>query len=272
MKCLIANDNIEVYQSAIYQTNTTIVIGESHIFLFDPNWLPIEIDFLRDRIDEILSDKKLVLIFTHSDYDHIIGYKAFAPDTVIAAENFSTNKEKESLLIQINDFDDEYYISRNYAIEYPKVDITIKKDYTVLEFGSEKLTFLIANGHTADGIITYFVNKEILILGDYLCKVEFPYIYFSSYEYDITLNKIKRFIHDNEIKIGVSGHGDLQSESELTDTLILAKNYIVQLRDAIALGKPISLENFNVNIPFPKIMTDYHNGNIQLIKKELSSN
>ena len=127
--------------------------------------------------------------------------------------------EKEKSLKGIFDFDDEYYISRDYKIEYPKGDILIKEDGQVLKIGKTKLTFYLSPGHNPDGIFTIVEPLNIWIAGDYLSNEEFPYIYFSSFAYEETLRKVETILEKHNIEMLIPGHGDITfSEAEILES------------------------------------------------------
>jgi glyoxylase-like metal-dependent hydrolase (beta-lactamase superfamily II) len=210
------------------------------------------------------------LLFTHSDYDHIIGYGAFPEATVIVSEAFENNPKKEKSLEGILKFDDEYYISRNYKIEYPKGDILVKKDRQQLQIGKTTLTFYLAPGHNPDGIFTIIEPLSIWIAGDYLSNEEFPYIYFSSYDYEKTLVKVDYILNKHNIKMLVPGHGDIAFDNvEIQKRKAENLQYIFDLREAVSAGKQFDLESLLKKYRFPGIMTQFHEGNIKLLKKEI---
>jgi hydroxyacylglutathione hydrolase len=77
MTILHDSPQVRVFQSALFQTNTTVVTTDDMVLLVDPNWLPLEIAEIRQFVETQSGGKKpIYLLFTHSDYDHIIGYRA----------------------------------------------------------------------------------------------------------------------------------------------------------------------------------------------------
>ena len=84
MNTIIYRDpNVTVFQSALFQTNTTVVQTNDLVLVVDPGWLPQEVNAIRQYVDEIRGFKPVFLLFTHSDYDHIMGYKAIDADRVL---------------------------------------------------------------------------------------------------------------------------------------------------------------------------------------------
>ncbi len=271
MKCLIHNRNIEVYQSQLFQTNTTIIKTDSAVFLIDPNWLPNEIEFLQNRILQIQKNNQLVLLFTHSDYDHIIGYRAFRPHATIASEAFVLNSSKAHTLKQIAAFDDSNYITRNYPIVYPTITHPVTTDGERLIINNETIETYQAKGHNEDGIITFFEKEKILVVGDYVSNVEFPYIYYSSLEYESTLLKIENLLLQNTIEYIIPGHGGIINQQQSLEIIQSNRKYIKEVRTAILAKTSLLLKNFDVPRGYPKIMSKYHIDNVKLIQKELNA-
>lgn len=265
------NTSLRVYQSALFQTTSTVIQTEDFVMIVDPTWLPHEIEEMHTYVQKILKGKQLLLLFTHSDYDHILGYGAFPGARVIATRAFVENKAKETVLAQIQKFDDEYYIQRKYSLEYPNVDLTINDDRQVLNFQHSSIEFYLAPGHNPDGLFALVKPLGYLIVGDYLSNVEFPYIYHSSIEYETTLAKAKWLIDAGEIQVLIPGHGQITTEiEEMNKRLSDSFQYIKSVRDSIRKDQIYPFDELMKNYAFPVIMRQFHDANIKLIKKELN--
>jgi hydroxyacylglutathione hydrolase len=274
MTILFDSPQVRVFQSALFQTNATVVTTDDLVLVVDPNWLPAEIAEIRQFVETQSKGKKPVyLLFTHSDYDHIIGYHAFSDiaESVIASHAFVENVGKETTLQQIRDFDDEYYIERNYPIEYPSVSHIISHDGQTLKIGETELTFFNAVGHNPDGIFT-IVNGQYWIAGDYLCGVEFPYIYHSSMDYEKTLHKTNKILQDFDIQLLISGHGAPTTEkSDILKRQKDAFEYIDAVRESIRDNLFFDFDAYIAykGYRFPRIMRKFHEGNLSLIRSEI---
>ncbi|QGQ99552.1 MBL fold metallo-hydrolase [Paenibacillus psychroresistens] len=262
--------NLTVFQSALFHTTSSVVETDDCVVVVDPNWLPQEVEAIRYYVEQIRKDRPLYLVFTHSDWDHIIGYSAFPSATIIASEALVNCVEKDDILQQIKDFDDRYYISRDYEIAFPRVDIVIKKDGQIVTVGGTRLTFYLAPGHTADGIFTIVEPLGIFIAGDYLSDIEFPYIYSSSVDYEETIEKFKEIMQVHPINLLIPGHGNVTTIQ--TDMLLRYEHslqYIASLRESIVTGDELTLDAFVNERPFPIGMRKFHADNKALMKKEL---
>lgn len=259
-----------VFESALFRTTSTVFTSDDLILVVDPTWLPHEIEAIRNHVYKIKKDQPVYLLFTHSDYDHIIGYQAFPGATVIASAAFVTNTEIEAILRQIRHFDDEYYITRAYPIVYPRVDIVVDKDEFELQIGNTRLIFWQSPGHNPDGLFTLIEPYGIWIAGDYLSNIEFPFIYHSSVEYETTLKKAEKILTTFRPQLLIPGHGDITTEMgemhlRLTDSLV----YIQKLRASIQGLKAFNTASLWKRYQFPGVMGRYHEDNIKLIAKEL---
>jgi len=261
---------VTVFESALFRTTSTVLKTNDLILVVDPNWLPNEVAEIQNYVSENRGDLPLFLLFTHSDYDHIIGYNAFPEAQIIVSKAFQNNPKKQESLDGIINFDDEYYISRDYKIEYPKGDIIIEKDGQQLKIGKTILTFYLSPGHNTDGIFTIVEPLNVWISGDYLSNEEFPYIYFSSIAYEETLAKVDAIFERHNIEMLIPGHGDIAfDEKDIKNRRDENLDYVSGLRDAITKGEEYDIEKLWKKYRFPKIMTRFHEGNVELIKKEI---
>lgn len=222
--------NIRVFQSSLYITTSAVIETDEAIIMTDPNWLPHEVE-QKKYVDEIKNDKQqLYIIFTHSDFDHIIGSGAFPDAKVIASSELSENKHKEDIIKKVNEFDQNYYLQRNYKPEYPKVDWVISEDGQEINLGTCSLTFYKAPGHTNDGLLTVIEPYGILLTGDYLSDVEFPFIFNSYPDYLKTMKKAEDIFTNHNISVQIPGHGNTtENKEEMRNRLKFSQKYLKQL-------------------------------------------
>jgi hydroxyacylglutathione hydrolase len=210
MKIQFHSEVITVFESALYRTTSTLLHLNEELLLVDPNWLPGEIHFIKKYISEHFPNHKLNILFTHSDYDHIIGYGAFPGATTIGSLAFAQSTKKSSILKQISDFDNTYYIDRDYPVEYPRLDHIINKDGQIVKISGVDIHFFLAPGHTDDGIFALIPELNVWIAGDYLSNIEIPMVDGNFTAYASTLIKLSYiFVMFPTVTILIPGHGDL---------------------------------------------------------------
>jgi len=268
-KIIYRDPNITIFQSALFQTNSIVVKTEDFVLVVDPAWLPEEVAAIRQYVEDIRGERAIFLVFTHSDFDHIIGYKAFKADKVFMSKAMAENPDKENVVEQALDFDEKYYIERPYPIEYPQGDFLVYRDGVQYRQGQTKMTFYLTPGHTADSIMLIVWQLGLCIAGDYLSNIEFPFIYQSSVEYVKTLEKLPR-IHDrNWFTRLVPGHGDpALSINDWLQRRTEGLAYIYALRESIATGVQFDEASLWARYRFPRLQQKYHADNVALMTRE----
>ncbi|HMO41371.1 MAG TPA: MBL fold metallo-hydrolase [Saprospiraceae bacterium] len=275
MPIQFANASVQVFESALYRTTTTVLQTPDLVLVVDPNWLPEEVYTIRRYVTQIRGERPLYLLFTHADYDHIVGYRAFPEATVIASEYLATRPDRQALLQQVRDWDERRYIIRDYPLAYPEVDIVAQHDGQVLQIGGTRLAFWLAPGHTPDGLFTIvsWAGANIWLPGDYLSNIEFPFITHSSKAYEATLHKIKAALPGwSAQSLLVPGHGDVTTAAEeVLQRIQEAANYIQQLRATVQSGQPFDIEALWQRYAFRKGMEAEHTRNLDLMRREYAA-
>lgn len=268
------DEHTTLFRSALYETNSSVVQTDDCVIIVDPGWLPHEIEEIRQYVEAIQEERPLYLLFTHSDYDHIIGYKAF-PDAVVIASNafaIKDEKEKDDILEQIRTFDDEYYVTRNYEIDYPEVDKKIAGEEVVIQIGKTSLTFFQASGHNDDGIFTMIEPIGVFLAGDYFSDIEFPFISFNSSEYEKTVLKLDYILEKYSIQLFVTGHGTpTRNTVEMKKRQQESLEYIYNLRKLILEKNEEEIQQIINGCKFPRNMKKYHRENVLLFTRELEN-
>ena len=227
------NDVLTVFQSALYQTTTAIIQTDEAILMTDPNFLPHEIEEIKNYIQSIIENRTLYIIYTHHDFDHIIAAGAFPNAKTIASKAFVHDIDQEATLNEIIAFDKQYYINRTYPVIYPHIDFIIDKDDMQLTFGEVTCTFYLAPGHTTDGLVTVIEPYGIMLAGDYLSDVEFPFIDHVQ-EYVETADKLKQMVLNKGIQMLVPGHGQsTANKEEIMARVNNTQNYLQDLQQGI---------------------------------------
>jgi hydroxyacylglutathione hydrolase len=261
-------DNIAVFQSELYMTTSAIVQTDEFLIMTDPNWLPSEVEAIRKFVDNKIENKQLYIIYTHSDFDHIIGSGAFPEAKVIATEELQNNVHKDETINKIHKFDQGYYLRRNYEPQYPSVDYVISNDGQTLDLGQISLTFYKAPGHTQDSLFTVIEPFGIFLSGDYLSDVEFPFIFSSYKDYIETLDKAEYILNTHKINFHIPGHGNVTDEQQEIEKRINESRYYLNklLSENDFLEKHCREKYF-----FYEGIAKIHFENIKLAKKEIGN-
>ncbi|WCK52728.1 MBL fold metallo-hydrolase [Aneurinibacillus sp. Ricciae_BoGa-3] len=265
------NEHLTIFESSLFQTTSTVVRANSFILIVDPCWLPHEVHDIRSYVETIRGDRKLFLLFTHADFDHIIGYRAFPEAKTIGSIGIVDHPEKARKLRLVHEFDWDYYIQRDYPIEFPEIDIVIKEDKETITIGDTDITFYQAPGHTHDGLFTVIDSASVFIAGDYLSDFEFPFIYHSAASYVKTLETARSILREHTISVLVPGHGKTTASiDEMERRITMGLHYIKTVRQAVTEGKQGSLDQLIRDFAFPsQFVKQCHADNIAIIQKEM---
>ncbi|MGM9927880.1 MAG: MBL fold metallo-hydrolase, partial [Bacillus sp. (in: firmicutes)] len=259
----------------IYKTTSTVIETDDCVLLVDPTWLPSDIESIQGFVYKIKQNRPLYLLFTHSDYDHILGYGAFPDAITIGSEKLAdiakTPEKTKHILGEIEAFDHQYYLDRPYKLMFPKLDHIVCADGETLEIGGTTLIFYLAKGHTEDGLMTVVEQTGTLIAGDYFSDVEFPFIYDSSYHYEETMNKLSLILKLHSISLLIPGHGTpTDSQEDMIMRQQQALHYIKELRNRLKKDEPTE-NTLELIQPYGYLrsLISCHEENITLMKKEL---
>lgn len=269
-KILFRDPNVTIFQSALFQTNSTVIRTDDVVLVVDPAWLPEEVIRIREYVDSIREDRAVFLIFTHSDFDHVIGYRAFHNvDKVFMSEAMADNPNKEAVVEQMREFDQRHYIKRSYPLEYPEADFKVYRDGVQYRHQSTKMAFYLTPGHTADSMMLVVWQLGLCLAGDYLSNIEFPFIDYNSVAYEQTLEKLPR-IHDrNWFTRLIPGHGDpALTIADWLKRRTESLAYIYALRESIATDTPFDANSLWSRYHFPLLQLKYHEDNIARMRRE----
>ncbi|NBD25264.1 MBL fold metallo-hydrolase [Paenibacillus glycinis] len=269
---------LTIFESALYKTTSTVIQSEDAVLIVDPCWLPHEVQEIRRYADDAaVNGKRKYVLFTHSDFDHIIGYGAFPDAEIIASAAFADKDEaaKAKIVEQILAFDDDYYLERPYEIRYPEVAHRMERDGQQLalgDSGSLRLTCYQSPGHNDDGLFTVVEPLGLLLAGDYWSDIEFPYIYHGSALYETALAKLDTMLGMHDIARLIPGHGaSTTDKAEMKRRQAADYAYIAAMRAAVRAGDQASIDALIEGCRFPRNLRKFHRGNQALFERELAA-
>ncbi len=259
-------NQIKIFISSLYQTTSTLWVSGKNILLVDPNWLPSEIDYIRQYLEPFDHSHKQWMLFTHADYDHILGYGAFQPAEVITSQTFASEIDKVKAIQAINDWDSEHYITRSYPIVYPNSSIVIHTDQELKLDCEFELQLALTPGHTIDGLAAYIPSQKTLIAGDYLSPLEFPFIEDNIESYKRTLLKFETISLQENVEWVIPGHGNPYPGDELGRIIDRDMTYLTWIQENPEMQFEDIPQEFNKQFPFIDSMRDQHTHNLSVAR------
>jgi glyoxylase-like metal-dependent hydrolase (beta-lactamase superfamily II) len=177
-----------------------LVLGEGESLVVDPAISTREVARIAQRAGELDAPIRHVLI-THGDWDHICGLGAF-PDATAAMS------EETAARVMSGGEDAVRRAAEHYGLEVPgprPADRTFPRGATI-ELGPFVVETFALMGHTEDGT-GYRIGKHgLLIVGDHLTPVEFPFAK-SPAAYRFTLAGLIEMLREDPPETVIPGHG-----------------------------------------------------------------
>lgn len=267
-------DGFTVFTSCFWQVTSAIVPYGEKLYLFDPGFFPHELEAIRKQVDQIRGDRELVLVLTHGDWDHIAGCSQFHEAAVVAHQEIVTEGRLEKQLAKLKQFDERYYVERSSAPSVPRIDHAIHAETE--RWG---VIFIPVPGHTADQLATIFPEKKLMVAGDMLSNLEFPFVGADSAAYLTSLDRIEQLVRSGTVEQLVPGHGSpALASDEIVFRIERDRRYLLEARECIFSGVANGTERDQLKREFLALRYDgkpigsgllsAHEGNFEQIMSE----
>ena len=232
----------ERFEAFLWETTSLLVPGEGESLVVDPAITADEVAVIGRRAVELGAPVRHVLI-THGDWDHVCGIGGF-PEAAVAmgeetAEKVESGKAEESVQRAVD------------ALGFvpagpPRVDQAVERGAAVALGPSEGWsrpvtrialgpfvveTFALV-GHTPDGSGFRLRELGLLIVGDYLSAVEFPFATSPS-AYRMTLAGLLELLREDPPETVIPGHGPPISAEEAIGIAEADLGYLRSLHRAV---------------------------------------
>ncbi|ASJ54951.1 hydrolase glyoxylase [Brevibacillus formosus] len=241
----------KLFTSCLWQTTSTVVSTEKRLYLFDPAYFPHEVEAIADYVQSERKGRELVLVLTHGDWDHVVGVGKFPDATVIAQKEILTDGRIEGKLNKAKKFDGSYYVVRSYEVGMPKFTKLVEdaQDW-------QEVFFLPVPGHTPDQMATLFREQKLLVVGDMLSNLEFPFLDDSS-AYLESLEKIERLVLQGEVEEVIPGHGvPAKGREEILHRIARDRQYLLDARAVVFEGIANNVEEDVLGEQFSQLTYD----------------
>jgi len=193
-------EGVWVSQTPLWQTNAVFARSGSDALLCDPCYTPDEIERLVALARE--TGGPIHLLLTHGDFDHVCGI-GYVPEAVVVAG--ATTAER----IESGTAADELAAAGvEWGLEWPtelRVDRVAEPGF--LECGAFRVEAIEATGHTADGLAFVLVGQGVLVPGDYLSDMTYPFIGGGLTATIATMRRLLDALERHDLRWVVPGHG-----------------------------------------------------------------
>ncbi|MFC2136017.1 MBL fold metallo-hydrolase [Bacteroidota bacterium] len=199
--------------------------GEDGTLLIDTGYGPDE-KMVKEELGKLNGENVRYIINTHSNGDHVAGNNLFENAVIIS----HTNCRKD--LLETPDFP---------ADGLPNLVI---EDELTLYFNSEEIQIIpFLGGHTDNDVVVYFVNSQLVFLGDIIVADTFPVVwqdYFENTSVDKLVANLKNIISrfPDDVTF-ISSHGRDYTKDDMKEYYSMVIETITIVKKAIAEGKTL---------------------------------
>lgn len=201
--------------------NIGIYVGETHVFMIDDQF-----DRLSEKLKTAIStltDKPIAFLFnTHMHGDHSGGNARFNSETVtLVAQDKVRERIQLNLMPKV---EAKEMSAEDYAKMLPEV--TFSQDITFYDGEETIMAFHVHHAHTDGDAMVYFMQNNVLHMGDTYFSGRYPYIDLKSggsIDGFINAQKKALMVINDATKI-IPGHGRPSNKAEL-------QSYVLMLED-----------------------------------------
>lgn len=236
----------DVYMLTGEGGNIGIYLGEDHVFMIDDQYGRIS-DTIKTAL-RALTDKPIAFLFnTHMHGDHTGGNANFnsTGTTIVAHDNVRKTLAAKS--IEDSNFDTKML-----------PEVTFSNDITFHDGQETIMAFHVHEAHTDGDAIVYFLNNNVLHMGDTYFAGRYPYIDLKSggkVRGYIEAQKKALLIINDDTKI-IPGHGRPSNKKELGSSIAMLEDIERIIQKEINAGR--SLEDVKGNTELTKAYDATH--------------
>lgn len=225
--------------------NIGIYVGETHVFMIDDQF-----DRLSEKLKvaiNSLTDKPIAFLFnTHMHGDHSGGNARFNSETVtLVAQDNVRERIQANLLPKV---EAKEMSTEDYVKMLPEV--TFSQDITFYDGEETIMAFHVHNAHTDGDAMVYFMQNNVLHMGDTYFSGRYPYIDLKSggsIDGFIEAHKKALMVINDDTKI-IPGHGRPSNKAELQTNVLMLEDIRSQIQVQIDAGATLDQVKANSSI------------------------
>jgi hydroxyacylglutathione hydrolase len=239
----------ERFEAALWSTTSLLVVAGGESLVVDPAISSEELAGIGRRALELDAPIRHVLI-THGDWDHVCGIAHFPEAAAVMGEETAER-------VRSRGADSVERAAKTYGLDVPgppRVDQTFTRGAAV-ELGPFVVETFPLTGHTDDGTGYRIRDLGLLIVGDHLSPVEFPFAK-SPAAYRFTLAGLIETLRRDPPATVIPGHGPpLEPDEALriaeADLAYLCSLHaiVVEARDRDATREDAHASGSSVDLP-----------------------
>lgn len=216
--------------SALWETSSVLLIEGDEAVAVDPGVTQSEIEGVRDRADEE-GARVVAVLATHADFDHIAGIATFpGAEAAMGPRAAARIANGDALREMVEE-------GRPLGLSWPgepRCDRILRVGRREL-IGPFAVETMELAGHTDCGVGYRLRDPDVLVVGDYLSPIEYPFVYHSTAAYRSTLAGLADLLRSDPPALVVPGHGAPLEPAAALEIAEQDLGYLHALRSAVAL-------------------------------------
>jgi hydroxyacylglutathione hydrolase len=217
----------ERFEAFLWNTSSLLALGEGKSLVVDPAITSDEVAAIGRRAQELGAPVRHVLI-THGDWDHVCGIGGFPDAVVVMGDETAAKVESGKAADSVQRAVEGYGFASSGS---PRVDETFRRGAAVALGQFVVETFPLV-GHTPDGTGYRLRELGLLLVGDYLSPVEFPFAT-SPAAYRLTLAGLIELLREDPPEAVIPGHGPPLTADEALGVAEADLRYLRSLHAAV---------------------------------------
>ncbi len=234
LKKIKVTDNIYILQgvNGFAGGNLAVSVGEDGTLMVDDQLAPMSAKITK-ALESVRGDKPKYILNTHWHGDHTGGNAVFGESATIIAHH-NVRKRVST--------DQHGYFGKTPASPKQAWPVITFDESLSIHFNGEEIRFLhYPNGHTDGDGIVYFVESNVVHMGDLLFTDIFPFIDLDSggnvFSYAENLQAIMEWLPKN-VKI-IPGHGELTDIAGIEKTQNMMLETSMYVLEKVNQGKTL---------------------------------
>lgn len=215
--------------SALWETSSLLLVAGDEAVAVDPGVSQAEIEAVRARASAT-GARVVAVLATHGDFDHIAGIASFPEAEAVMGPRAADRIASGAALRELAEEGAPLGLSWPGS---PRCDRVLRVGRCE-RAGPFSIETMELEGHTDDGIGFRLREPDILIVGDHLSPIEYPFVYHSTAAYRSTLAGLADLLrHDPPGRV-YPGHGaplDADQACEIAESDL---GYLHALRRTVA--------------------------------------
>lgn len=219
-------------------TNVYVINAEKHVYIIDTYLGPDIMMPINQHIEKLYGGKPIIVVNTHSHWDHVWGNSLYTSSLIIAHEKCKEYMQEEGL-IKLEKYGE--YRSGDIVLTYPNLSFSSK-----IYFEEDKILIYHTPGHTEDCISVLDVEDKVLLVGD---NLEWPIPYLMSKDLGQYILTLEDYL-DVDANIIIGGHTPCEDKRLIIHNLDYVKK--------VLSGEAIEIESSEFE-SYHKVNMDYLN-------------